>query len=63
MALGNIVIDAVLSLSERSRWTCEVWESSCIVLGVVVLGLSEIFPVITYRAEVTDGQLGGYIHQ
>lgn len=36
----------------------EVWESSCIVLGVVeCLGLVRFFPVITYRAEVTDGQL------
>lgn len=57
MALGNVVIDAVLSLSERSRWT-QVWESSRIVSGVVeCLGLVRLFPVITDRAEVTDGQL------
>ena len=36
----------------------EVWESSHIVSGVVeCLGLVRLFPVITYRAEVTDGQL------
>jgi hypothetical protein len=36
----------------------EVWESSRIVSVVVeCLGLVRLFPVITDRAEVTDGQL------
>ena len=36
----------------------DVWESSRIVWGVgESLGLVRLFPVIKYRAEVTDGQL------